>query len=451
MDSETMLSANGGLPGAVPAAAAAGGDGSPASVGGPTEASAAGVGQGRSGTATTAPVGTGGLSGGGDGDSGSGAASGSNDATGCATPGETGPIVVGSVGNYSGLGSSSAVQSLDAVNAWIQAVNTRGGVCGRQVQLVSVDDRADPAQTRAALQDLVENRGVVAFVNNWQPLTGATSIDYINSVRVPVIGSACSTPAEFESPYYFLACLRYEDFVFAAARTAVLYGGPSVNWGLVSCREAAACRDVQAALIGRGLAQQAGVNVVRDIQSSVLQPDFTSECRSLRDAGADKVFIVLDLASLNRFVASCDRQGYNPVYVQLSSSIEAATKDLPNMQVIAVTGGFSFADTSTAATQEFHETMAAYLGSVPGPGEGVGWLNAKLLEAAIETAARRSGSITRETLVEAMRTFNGETLDGLSTPLTFRDGPSAPAPCWWVTEGTSSGWTVLNDAQPVCR
>lgn len=369
----------------------------------------------------------------------------------CATPGETGPIVVGSVGNYSGLGSSSAVQSLDAVKAWVQGINDGGGICGRQVQLIPVDDRADPAQTRAALQDLVENRKVVAFVNNWQPLTSATGIDYINRVQVPVVGSACSTPGEFQSAYFFLPCLSYEDFIFGAARTAALYGGPSVDWGLVSCREAAACRDVQAGLIGRGLARAAGLNVVRDIQSSVIQPDFTSECRSLRDAGADKVFIVLDLASLNRFVGSCDRQGYRPVYVQLSSSIDASTKDLPGMKVIAVTGGFSFADSSTPATKEFQRAITTYLGSEPGPGEGVGWLNAKLLEAAIETAARSSGSISRTSLVAAMRTFAGETLDGLSTPLTFRNGPAAPAPCWWVTEGAAEGWVVLNNGKPVCR
>jgi branched-chain amino acid transport system substrate-binding protein len=452
MDGEEMLAANGGLPaGAGASAPGAGADpgelASPLDSGGEaddgeTDAFGGGV----------APGGEGPVPGG---EAPEPTAPAQDEATGdasapCTTPDETGPIVVGSVGNYSGLGSSSAVQSLNAVNAWVEHVNARGGVCGRRVQLISVDDRADPAQTRAALQDLV-SRGVVAFVNNWQPLTSASGIDYIDSVEVPVIGSACSSPAEFQSLYFFLPCLHYDDFIFAAARTAALYGGPSNRWGLVSCREAAACRDVRSALIGGGVAAEAGLEVVREIQSSVLQADFTSECRSLRDAGADKVFVVLDLASLNRFVGSCSRQGYNPVYVQLSSSIDVTTNELPGMQVIAVTGGFSFVDRSTPAAVEFQDVMATYLGVTPGPGEGVGWLSAQLLQAAIETAGRSSGSITSATLVEALRTFEGETLRGLSTPLTFSEGLASPAPCWWVTEGDESGWRVLNNGEPLCR
>ncbi|MEW6471484.1 MAG: ABC transporter substrate-binding protein [Actinomycetota bacterium] len=373
---------------------------------------------------------------------------------GCATPNETGPILIGSVGNYSGVVASSMVPFVRPVQAWMQDINSRGGLCGREVKLIIVDDKGDPAQHRAALQDLVEERRVVAFVSNAAVLTSTSGVSYLESVKVPVLGSSCSVVAEYKSPLFFLPCPSVADQFFGAARAAALFGGESRKWGLVYCREAEVCTFGHRVLIAEGAAKEAGLEIVHQGQASIVQPDYTSECLSAQRAGADKLFVIMDLASLGRFVNSCNRQGYNPTYVQLSSSIDASTKDLPGMRLVAATGVFSFAARATPAEQQFQSVVAKYLGSTtPGPGEAQGWANAKLLEAAVTRAAQASASVLPSTLVPALNTFKGETLDGLSVPLTFPAGaPGQAQPCFWVSEGAAGRpWSVLHNGKMLCR
>jgi branched-chain amino acid transport system substrate-binding protein len=372
---------------------------------------------------------------------------------GCSTK-EAGPLLIGSVGNYSGIAASSMITTVRPVQAWAQDVNSRGGLCGREVKLIIVDDKSDPAQHRAALADLVENRHVVAFVSNAAVLTSTAGIPYLESIKVPVFGSACSVEREFQSPVYFLPCPTVSDQFFATVRTAALFGGDSRKWGLIYCREAEICNAGKRILIDQGAAKEAGLEIVHVAQTSVVQPDYTSECLSAQRAGAAKVFAVLDLASLGRWVNSCSRQGYNPTYVQLSSSIDATAKDLPKMHLVVATASFPFAARSTPAEQQFQAVMAKYLGTTsPGPGEAQGWTNAKLFEAAAIRAAQAAGSITPPTLTAALNTFRGETLDGLSVPLTFPPGTAGrPDPCFWVSEGTAGApWAVLRDGTMLCR
>jgi hypothetical protein len=83
---------------------------------------------------------------------------------GVGTPGETGPVVLGNVGTYSGPAGASTAGIPRAVQVWAAAVNHRGGLFGRQVQVIVQDDGGDPARFASAVQDLVENRHVIAFV-----------------------------------------------------------------------------------------------------------------------------------------------------------------------------------------------------------------------------------------------------------------------------------------------
>jgi branched-chain amino acid transport system substrate-binding protein len=253
---------------------------------------------------------------------------------------------------------------------------------------------------------------------------------------------------------FFMPCPTVEDQFFGTVRTAALFGGDSKRWGLLYCREAEICGTGRRLLVDQGMAKEAGLEVVHVAQSSIVQPDYTSECLAAQRDRVDKLFVIMDLASLGRFVNSCNRQGYKPTYVQLSSSVDAGTKDLPDMHLVVATGTFPFAAKSTPAEQQFQAVVAKYLGTTnPGPGEAQGWNNAKLFETAATRAAQTAGSISPSTIISALNTFEGETLGGLSVPLTFPAGAAGrPEPCFWVSEGFSGKpWAVLRNGQMLCR
>ena len=68
---------------------------------------------------------------------------------------------------------------------WQRFVNARGGINGHSVRIAFVDDGADPARHRAAVQEQVEKEKVIAFIQNFEALTGQGSVAYITSKRVP--------------------------------------------------------------------------------------------------------------------------------------------------------------------------------------------------------------------------------------------------------------------------
>src|SRR5439155_20425602 len=76
-----------------------------------------------------------------------------------------GPIVIGTVGDYSGPSGAAWVAGLRALQAWVSTVNAKGGINGRKVQLLVYDDGSNGAKARSQVQELVEQDHAVAVVD----------------------------------------------------------------------------------------------------------------------------------------------------------------------------------------------------------------------------------------------------------------------------------------------
>lgn len=369
------------------------------------------------------------------------------------TPGETGPIVIGSVGNYSGIAGPSQAPMARAVQVWADYINSQGGLFGREVRVVVVDDRGDPSQHVAALRDLVENRKAVAFVANAAALTIASGRSYLESVGVPVLGTACANTTEFESPIMFPQCESTPDYFLDTLRAGVEFGGTNNNIAFLTCSEAQTCTDAHNHVVGENMAQKAGGKLVYSARASLAQPDFTSECRAAQSAGAELMNVVLDPTGVIRVGQSCARQGYNPTFVQGSATLFQESKDQPGLGKLIVTSQvFPFVGNGTPARKEFQDVMASFYGEAPGPAEAYGWAAAKLFQEAATRAARDAQSISPKTLVDAVNTFDRETLGGLTIPLTFPPGqPAEPPPCVFALKAEDGKWTLLNNGEPLCR
>jgi len=180
-----------GQPGAQPSAGAA--SGSPLSGGtsGGGVAGPASVGTTSSGTAVGGTT-----SGGTSSRSQSGTSGGAAQPTGA-------PLVIASVGDYSGIAGASEKDGPKALQVWAAWVNDHGGVNGHPVKVYVVDDGMDPQRYQAAVKDLVENKHVIAFVDNFAPFTIQAGVKYLEDKRVPVIGGDCAEYVWNQSPMLF--------------------------------------------------------------------------------------------------------------------------------------------------------------------------------------------------------------------------------------------------------
>ena len=96
------------------------------------------------------------------------------------------PIVLASVGNYSGPLGAATVPIVTGAQVWVKHVNEGGGLNGHKIKFLIYDDGSDPARHKAQVPAAVEQQGVLAFFQNTDPVTGESAVDYITAKGVPV-------------------------------------------------------------------------------------------------------------------------------------------------------------------------------------------------------------------------------------------------------------------------
>ncbi|MGC9323459.1 MAG: ABC transporter substrate-binding protein [Desulfomonilia bacterium] len=92
-------------------------------------------------------------------------------------------------------------------------VNEEGGIHGRKIKYFLRDDQYNPAQTVAVVKDLVERRGVFAFVGGVGGACGLAVMDYLKQNKIIWVGPSAAI-REFvfpTNPYLFAVYPLYED------------------------------------------------------------------------------------------------------------------------------------------------------------------------------------------------------------------------------------------------
>lgn len=362
-------------------------------------------------------------------------------------------IVIGNVGTYSGPAGSSLADLPVGVQVWSRWINDRGGVNGHPIKFVVADDGADPARHRALVQQLAETQGAIAFVGNGEVLTGASSVQYLTTKGIPVIGNEGGSDWFYSSPTYFTHVSTGQTYWRAVASSvaAVAKAKGKKKWASITCTEATTCGDADRIWTSEGEMKGQGLQPVYNARSSLAQPDFTAECLNARNAGAEILTMVMDASTVQRVAASCVRQGYKPIFTEVaaSSKTEHAADQNLSSGLIASVGLFVWTDGSTPATAEFQDVIKKYLGKPPGAGHAAGWAAARVFEKA---AAGIGEPPTAAAVLEGLYSFKGETVGGLVMPLTFTRGQTAPRQVCWATNYAESGkWTAFDGGRISCR
>jgi branched-chain amino acid transport system substrate-binding protein len=358
-------------------------------------------------------------------------------------------VTVGSVGNYSGPAGNSQAPGAAALQVFARYSNERGGVGGHPVKVIVVDDGGDPARHQAAVKDLVENHAVLAFVANLASLTASSARAYLEQKQVPVIGGEVSTPIWFDSPMFFPEGPNYRSLIRGMALAGKRLGQGRTKLGALTCQEAEVCNNVDKWLFDEGFGEQAGLEPAYRGRISLTQPDFTAECLAARNAGVDLLNVTGDPNTVGRVAASCDRQGYHPMFLQHSATVDNGTAGAAggNFEALLVTLTFPWVATGNPALDEYQEAMRAHRTS-PSAATSMGWASAKLFARA---AAALGEPPTRAQLLEGLYSLRDETLGGLTVPLNFRRGePAVDSGCWFVLQAGEGKWQAPQQATPDC-
>jgi len=121
-------------------------------------------------------------------------------------------IKLGQTVPYSGTASQNGIPTGHAMQAIIRRTNDEGGINGRKINLLSLDDAFSPAKTVEQTRRLVESDEVLAITGSFGSAPNAAVQKYLNSKMVPQLfiltgSSRFLAPKEFHGPCH-LQCHR---------------------------------------------------------------------------------------------------------------------------------------------------------------------------------------------------------------------------------------------------
>lgn len=367
------------------------------------------------------------------------------------TGGAKAVIKIGNVGVASGVLGAPFEPLRQAVRVWVKATNAKGGIKGHPVQAVFADDAGDPARHRAAIQKMVEQDKVVAFVGNAETLTGRGTVAYHEQVKVPVLGSDTGSPHYYDSTMHFpevpTGNPKWVADVVAAGATGKARN--KTKLATLTCVEAQSCGDADTYLAAG--AKDVGLTVVYRARSSITQPDYTTECLQARNAGAELFYLVLDLPSISRLSKSCSRQAYKPIYVLGSIAGVDQAKD-PNLEGTTFgSGAFPWFLTNTPARAEFNQAFKTYDPNFKVDTlAATGWTAAKMFETAATSSIGDEPKAAD--VLKGLYALNGNDLGGLTYPLRFSAGQKPPqTSCFHLITIRNGTWVSDDGGKLQCK
>jgi branched-chain amino acid transport system substrate-binding protein len=214
-------------------------------------------------------------------------------------------IKIGQTAPYSGPISSLGIFGRVEA-AYLRKINESGGINGRKVTLISLDDAFSPPKTVEQTRKLVESDEVLAIVGSIGTPTNLATSKYLNSKGVPQILLLASTP-KLDDPdnlpwtttftmSQLVETRMYAEYLLKSkpdSRIAVIYQNDDLGKGNLGGFKAA-------------LGAKASTMIVKEAAYDVTEPTIDSQILLLKASGADTRFH----ASSARFAAQSIRKAH---------------------------------------------------------------------------------------------------------------------------------------------
>lgn len=99
------------------------------------------------------------------------------------------PLKVGMSTALSGPSQGLGLGMRAGVEAYFARVNREGGISGRKLELIALDDQYEPAQTGPNVRRLIDDEHVLAIVGNVGTPTAVVTVPIVNEKHVPLFGA----------------------------------------------------------------------------------------------------------------------------------------------------------------------------------------------------------------------------------------------------------------------
>ncbi|HET7153812.1 MAG TPA: ABC transporter substrate-binding protein, partial [Hyphomicrobiaceae bacterium] len=220
-------------------------------------------------------------------------------------------VKLGLVAAMSGQSAKSGEAIVRGLSIAIDEINAKGGLLGKKVELIIRDDESNPAKGAVAARELVQREKVAALFGGLDTPVSLAIVPFANQTKVPFMGVwAAGTPITRNgaAENYAFRVSAVDELVdnalvdYSVAKYQVKKPGMILinnPWG--ESNE----KGLKAALAAKNI-PYAGIE-----KFETNDVDVVPQLTRLKEAGADALYLVANVAPSSQVVKSLDRMGWN--------------------------------------------------------------------------------------------------------------------------------------------
>jgi branched-chain amino acid transport system substrate-binding protein len=262
----------------------------------------------------------------------------------------------------SGPGATSGTNWKSGVDLAVGEINAKGGILGKQIEIVHYDTQSNPGNTRAAVQRAIDEGTYAVLGPVFSGPIGASMQIAQRAEIAQIVGGEAAGFTKQGNPYIFRTSLSQTAAMPKIAnylKNTVKAGSVAVVW--VNNDFGKGGRD---AIIPE--LEKAGIKVAVDVATEQGQADFAADAIKIKNANADAVFVYLNEEESARFLRAAKQQGITKPMIGETTLLGAKVIELAGEAANGVKGhvGLSI-EAPIAAFQEFGKKFIAKFNYTP--------------------------------------------------------------------------------------
>ena len=318
-------------------------------------------------------------------------------------------LVIGQVTDLSGPTSAGSKENLAGAQIYFQAVNAKGGLNGRKLELRSLDDAFDPARTRAGAEALAQDPAVLALFL----VRGTPNVEAIKPVlaaqKIALVAPSTGAKSLHEpvNPWIFNVRASYQTEAERAVAHLSIVGTQRI--AVVYIDNSFGADAVQGAL--RGLKAQ-GLEPALVAKFPPKEPDFAPIVADVRARNPQAVMVIGASKLAATAIVQMREAGVNAQFVTLSNNASSGfIKELgKHAHGVIVSQVFPYERSlAVPLVRDALEASKAHGDGALTPAMLEGYAGAKVL---VEGLRRAGATPTRSSLRDALERLEGFDLGG---------------------------------------
>jgi ABC-type branched-subunit amino acid transport system substrate-binding protein len=349
-------------------------------------------------------------------------------------------ITIANISTISGPIAGFGQTGVNAVKAYVNYVNASGGVCGRQLRLLTGDDRLDAGTNRSETQRLAQEAlgfvGAVTVVDD-----GGASI--LQGTNIPDVGLTIGSQRARLPNNFSPNPINPDQPGNAAIPIFQHFAGQGITSAAVVWPSQADAR-----ARGQGYVhdlQQAGIGTVDTFEVQVTETNYVNVAQQIENKGSQLVITTLEVTGMARLAQAFQQIGYRPqvpfygAQAYGAKFLELAGEAAEGTTLAITHALFTDAVPPMQTFLEWYERTAP--GSDPDFFAVMSWAAADMFVRAVRAAG---GSPTRDAVLQQLQAMTEYTGDGFMAPRN----PVAKAMgnCFVIIRAEGGNWVRVEPA-----